>query len=87
MAARKRKLHLSEEWKEKIKVGVIMQRLMACAEGKDEMTASQLKAADILLKKSIPDLAKTELANPEGETFKTEAVITFVNADSKPTDT
>ncbi len=30
---------------------------------------------------------RQEIANPEGETFKTEAVITFVNADSKPTDT
>ena len=35
----------------------------------------------------IPKLARTEHTGENGGPVKTEAVITFVNADSKPTDT
>jgi hypothetical protein len=31
------------------------------------MTASQIKAADILLKKTVPDLARTEVTGRDGE--------------------
>lgn len=74
MAARKRKLHLSEEWKEKIRAGVIMQKLMAHVEGDgSDMTATQLKAADILLKKVVPDLARTEHTGKDGDAIKIES--------------
>lgn len=60
MAARKNKLELSDDWKERIRAGVLMDRLVKCVEGTLEMTPVQIKAADILLKKIVPDLARTD---------------------------
>lgn len=62
MAARKNKTVLSDTWRNRIKVGVIMERLERCANGKLDLTAAQLKAAQLLLSKVVPDLARTELA-------------------------
>lgn len=84
MAARTRKVHLSQEWKDKIKAGVIMQRLMACVDGEVELTSTQVKAADILLKKVVPDLARSELTGEGGGPIKTEAA--FSDDDKKILD-
>lgn len=65
MAARINK-RLNEEWKQRIRIGVIMDRLDKCATGQVEMTTQQLKAADILLKKVVPDLARQELVGDGG---------------------
>ena len=67
MAARIRKTTLSETWKAKIQAGVILDRLVKHVNGEIEMTASQIKAADILLKKTVPDLARTEVTGADGE--------------------
>ncbi len=67
MAARKKKVTLSEEWKAKIQAGAILSRLVKHVNGEIEMTASQIKAADILLKKTVPDLARTEVTGKDGE--------------------
>jgi hypothetical protein len=67
MAARIRKTTLSETWKAKIQAGVILDRLVKHVNGEIEMTASQIKAADILLKKTVPDLARTEVTGKDGE--------------------
>lgn len=57
---------LSEEWKEKIRAGVLLDRLSKHANGELDMTGSQIKAAEILLKKVVPDVARTEVAgDPE----------------------
>lgn len=72
MAARKRKTVLSDEWKEKIRAGVIMQRLLSHVEGDSEMSSTQVKAADILLRKIVPDLARTELTGENGSAIKFE---------------
>lgn len=69
MAARKRKLTLSDNWKDNIRAGVLAQRLYAAAIGEVEMSNQQIKAADIILKKLIPDLARTELTGKDGETL------------------
>lgn len=42
--------------RERIRVGVIIKRLADHMLGKLEMSPTQLKAAEILLKKSLPDL-------------------------------
>ena len=60
-------------WKDKIRAGVIMQKLMSHVEGIGEMSATQIKAADILLKKVVPDLARTELTGKDGEAIKVES--------------
>ncbi len=60
MAARNRKVQLDEEWRERIKVGVLLNYLMKHAVGEIDMSNSQIKAAEILLKKRVPDLAAVQ---------------------------
>lgn len=66
MAARTRKVELTETWKERIKASVLGLRLYQHSLGEVEMTATQIKAADILLKKLVPDLARTEVTGADG---------------------
>lgn len=66
MAARKRKIVLTDDWKAKIKAGNIMHRLHGHVMGTIEMTASQIKAAQVVLSKLVPDLARTELTGAGG---------------------
>ena len=58
---------MSDEWKAKIQAGVILDRLVKHVNGEIDMSASQIKAADILLKKTVPDLARTEVTGKDGE--------------------
>lgn len=60
MAARKNKITLTEEWKEKIKISQIINRLNQGFYGEVELTPEQIRIADMLLKKVVPDLARTE---------------------------
>jgi hypothetical protein len=66
MAARKNKVTLTDAWKTKIQVSVIGLRLYDHLQGKCEMTPTQIKAADILLRKLVPDLNRVEGAGEEG---------------------
>lgn len=66
MAARKNTPRLSNEWRERIKSGVILSRLEQAALGEIEMTPAALKAAEIVLRKTLPDLARTEVTGDEG---------------------
>ena len=59
MAARKRKITLSERWKDRISTTMIMERLIKHIEGNLDLSPTQIKAADIVLKKVVPDLART----------------------------
>ena len=76
MAARIRKTALSEDWKAKIQAGVIMDRLLKHVHGEIDMSSSQIKAAEILLRKTVPDLGRQEVvgAGENGEHLH-EAVI------------
>jgi hypothetical protein len=56
MAARTRRIELNEKWKDGVRVGNLMNRLQKCAEGEIEMTQTQLKATEIILKKLLPDM-------------------------------
>lgn len=62
LAARKRKTALTEAWKDRISASVLGGRLYKHARGELEMTATQIKAAQILLAKLIPDLGRTEIS-------------------------
>lgn len=66
MAARKNKIKLTEPWKEKIRVSMLLNRLQDHVLNKAEMKNSQIKAADILLRKVVPDLAKHEHTGEDG---------------------
>jgi hypothetical protein len=60
MAARKRTAikagGMPEAWRERIQTAMLTKRLEDHAKGDLEMTATQIKAAEILLKKVAPDL-------------------------------
>jgi hypothetical protein len=61
MAARIGKT-LTEEWKKKIQSSNLITHLGKCAVGEIEMTSQQIKAAEILLKKVMPDLKSVDMA-------------------------
>jgi hypothetical protein len=65
---------LTERWREKIRLSQIINRLDQCAVGEIDMTPSQLKAADMLLKKLVPDLNRTEVSGPDGGPVQVQAV-------------
>ncbi len=53
-------------WRCKLKVGRVLNRVQAHAEGLNEMTSTQLKAAELFLRKTVPDLNRTELTGKDG---------------------
>lgn len=68
MAARtKRPLH-NDETRQKIQTSQLINRLSANAMGKlpSEMSPSQVKSAEILLRKALPDLASVEMTGENG---------------------
>jgi hypothetical protein len=60
MAARKNKVNLSDNWKDGIRASLLMRRLYDNSLGQVEMTNQQIKSAQIVLAKLVPDLARTE---------------------------
>ena len=78
MAARKNKVQLTQTWKDKIQASVIGLRLYDHMNGDVEMTSTQIKAADILLKKLVPDLARTEVTGLDGAPQQHSIIVNFV---------
>lgn len=68
MAATKRNAMLIAEAREKIKTTQLINRLQNHAFGEVEMAATQIKATEILLRKSVPDLqsVNAEISGPDG---------------------
>ena len=62
MAARIRKTQLTESWKEKIRTSMLINRLNNHIFDGEELSSSQLRAIEILLKKVAPDLKAVELS-------------------------
>lgn len=64
MAARSRKGTLDAPWDDKVRgriqTSMLINRLSDHVFGKVELTPSQVRSAEILLKKTIPDLSATE---------------------------
>jgi hypothetical protein len=60
MAARKRALHLNDDWRAKIQTSMLINRLSDHVAGKVELTSTQVTAALGLLKKTAPDLSAVE---------------------------
>jgi len=60
MPKKERKGTVGEMWRERIKAGKILGRLMRHVEGEIEMSSTQIRAAEILLKKVLPDLSAIE---------------------------
>jgi len=60
MAKRKMLFH-PDYVREKIRTSQLINRLQKCAFGEISLTMTQLRAIEILLRKSIPDLAAVEI--------------------------
>lgn len=60
LAARKVRQRLDDGWRQKIQASMIINRLSEHAIGSAEMSATQVRAAEILLKKVLPDLQATQ---------------------------
>lgn len=73
MAARLNPRH-DAKTREKIQTSQLINRLMAHANGECEMSTTQVRAAEILLKKVLPDLSSTELSGNEDSPVKMEIV-------------
>lgn len=66
MAARKLRPKHSDEVRAKIQASQLINRLTDHAFGLVELENSQIKAIEILLKKSVPDLSAVELTGEDG---------------------
>ncbi len=63
-----------DTWRERIKVSMLINRLNDHAIGKIELTPSQIKSIEILLRKTIPDLKAMELYGKDGGAIETKDV-------------
>jgi hypothetical protein len=61
MAARIKKIRHDENTRLKIQAAQLINRLTNHAEGKVEMTATQVRAIEILLRKILPDLSDVKM--------------------------
>lgn len=92
MAATKRNAMLIEEAREKIRTTQLINRLQDHALGKVDMSPTQVRAVEVLLKKRVPDLATTTIQGDEdggavrhefewkGEAVEQPMVVEFVEA-------
>jgi hypothetical protein len=64
MAKRKMLFH-PDYVREKIRASQLINRLQKCAFGEISLTRTQLRAIEILLRKSIPDLATAEIRSEQ----------------------
>lgn len=60
MAARKNRIQHDENTRKKIQASQLINRLTNHALGHEEMESSQVRAAEILLKKILPDLSNVD---------------------------
>ena len=73
----------SEEWRTKIKVTQTLNRLQSYVLGEDdpqtskpvEMTPAQVKAAQVLLNKAMPDLSQADITNTSDTPIDYKALI------------
>lgn len=83
--ARKRKLLLTDDWKAKIQASQIINRLQKCFNGELELSTNQIKIADILLKKTVPDLSRATIEGGDPDKpIKHDVNVNFVAA--KPSE-
>ena len=67
MAARSRKILHDEDTRKKIQASQLINRLTQHALGTLDMSATQIRAAEILLDRSLPKLAAIELTGKDGD--------------------
>lgn len=85
MAARTLRTRHSDEIRAKIQASQLINRLTKHALGEVELSATQIRAIEILLKKSVPDLTAVELSGPDGDpvTLVTKVELVSMDGDGK----
>jgi hypothetical protein len=86
MAARTLRTRHSDEIRAKIQASQLINRLTKHALGEVELTATQIRAIEILLKKSVPDLSAVELSGPDGDPVEVVTKIELVSMDGDGQD-
>lgn len=81
MAARIRKHH-QDEVRARIQTSQLVNRLTDHALGDTELSATQIRAIEILLKKSIPDLSAIEVSGDEENPLQMVGRIELVALDN-----
>ena len=85
MAARLRKLH-QEDVRAKIQTSQLINRLESHALGDLELSATQIKAIEVLIRKTLPDLSAVELSGDPDAPLETVSTIKLVGPDDDSTD-
>lgn len=83
MAARVNKIHHAEKTKRLIRASQLLNRLNDCANGKVELSRTQVAAAKIVIDKEIPDLARHEHVGEEGGPLVVQ-IVKMADADNSP---
>ena len=60
MAARKRKLEMTDSWREKCSTTMLMLRLKSHIDGDIELQPTQLKAIELILQRTVASLSSVE---------------------------
>lgn len=81
MAKRTLRPKHSDEIRAKIQATQLVKRLTNHALGEIELSATQIRAIEILLKKSVPDLSAVELTGAEGGPIEAVHKIELVPLD------
>lgn len=82
MAARKNKPLHDAKTKERIRASQLLNRLNSFANGEIDMTRAQVAAAEIVIRKVIPDLKAVELTGADGEAMQHVHRIEMVIVDA-----
>jgi hypothetical protein len=67
-------LHFNARFRARIRAGMLRKRLQDHALGLAELSATQIRAAEILLKKCVPDLSAAEITGEGGGPIVTKIV-------------
>jgi hypothetical protein len=86
MAARLRKTH-QDDVRAKIQASQLINVLQNHALGiTEDLPASRLKAIEILLRKTVPDLQSVEMSGPDGGSLETVTQVKLVALGDDSTD-
>jgi hypothetical protein len=83
MAARTLRTKHSDEVRAKIQASQLINRLNDHVHGKVTLSSTQVRAAEILLRKSVPDLSRVEMSGPDGGGIPTMVTITHVKPEHR----
>lgn len=75
-----------ESTRARIQAAKLIDRLDAAAMGEVDLTPQQVRAIEILLKKTLPDLSATELSGADGGPLQANINVHFIAPSDSATD-